>query len=116
LDNIDIVKEITRTFSENRHDQEMLQKYFAPDFEHIANGEQTDLEGYTARLTNYMRDYQGFKVPAWDELFSTDDKVVVSYTLEAKRSDGAQDKIVVMAIWRLRDGRVVELREVDAKM
>jgi limonene-1,2-epoxide hydrolase len=111
MENIEIVKEITTAFAENRHDQAILKKYFAPDFEHIANGQSTDLHGYGERLTTYMTNYKGFKIPTWDELFSTDDKVIASYSIEAERNDGAQEKIVVMAIWRLRDEKVIALRE-----
>ncbi len=115
MDNIEIVKEITTAFAENRHDQATIEKYFASDFEHIANGERTDLRGYGERLANYMANYKSFKIPTWDELFSTDDKVVASYSIEAERNDGAQERIVVMAIWRLRDKKVIALREVEAK-
>jgi hypothetical protein len=115
MDNIEIVKKITTAFAENRHDQAILEKYFAPEFEHIANGEGTDLRGYGERLTSYMTNYRGFKIPTWDELFSTDDKVIASYSIEAERNDGVQEKIVVMAIWRLRDEKVIALREVEAR-
>jgi SnoaL-like domain len=114
MDNIAIVKEITNRFCENTGDAEALRQYFAPGFEHIANGTRSDLSGYAAHLASFGKKYRRFRIPAWDEAFASDDKVVVSYTLEAEKSDGSRDKIAVIGIWRLKDGKVVALREVDA--
>jgi hypothetical protein len=114
MDNIEIVKEITNAFVKNMDDQEILKKYFSPDFVHYANGQATDLKGYSVHLSNYMGMYKTIKLLAWDELFAVDDKVVVSYILESETKEGVSQKAAVMAIWRLKDGKVVSLREVDA--
>jgi hypothetical protein len=114
MDNVAIVKEITNRFCENSGDEEVLRQYFAPGFEHIANGARSDLSGYAAHLSSYGKKYRRFRIPAWDEAFAADDRVVVSYILEAEKSDGSRDRIAVIAIWRLKDGKVVALREVDA--
>jgi SnoaL-like domain len=76
----------------------------------IASGK----EGYAARLAAYGKKYRRYRIPAWDEAFAADDKVVVSYTLVAEKADGPPDTLAVIAIWRLNDGKVVALREVDA--
>jgi ketosteroid isomerase-like protein len=39
----------------------------------------------------------------------------VAYTLEATRKDGGVERIPVMAIWRIQDGKVISLREVDGR-
>jgi hypothetical protein len=114
MNNIEIVKEITNAFVKNLDDQEVLKKYFSPDFVHYANGQATDLKGYSARLSSYMGRYKSVKLSAWDELFAVDDKVVVSYILELETKEGVSQKAAVMAIWRLQEGKVVSLREVDA--
>jgi hypothetical protein len=62
-----------------------------------------------------MLEYKGFRIPNWDELFSAGDKVVTSYTLEGETVTGKQDRSVGIAIWRLANGKVVSLREVDAR-
>jgi ketosteroid isomerase-like protein len=116
MNNTEIVQEITNAFCENRLDQQTLAKYFAQNFEHTANDRRTDLKGYSEHLANYMREYKKFRLRGWDELFSAGDKVIASYTLEAEKDTGGQDQLVVMAIWRLADGKVVSLREVDAKL
>jgi ketosteroid isomerase-like protein len=61
-----------------------------------------------------MRDYISLSTPEWDELFAADDKVVCAYTFEGKRKDGTQERLAVIAIWRIRDGKIVALREVGA--
>ncbi|MGH7461374.1 MAG: hypothetical protein ACREMA_10140, partial [Longimicrobiales bacterium] len=38
MDNVQIVKEITQAFCENRLNEQVLSRYFSPDFEHVANG------------------------------------------------------------------------------
>jgi ketosteroid isomerase-like protein len=114
MDNVAIVKEILSRLCENLQDQEVLRNYFAPQFEHIANGVRSDLSGYGAHLANFAKRYPRVRIPAWDEAFAAEDKVVLAYTLEATKSDGSTDRIPVMMIWRLKDGKVVALREVDA--
>jgi hypothetical protein len=114
MDNTALVKEITNAFCENGNDPAVVQKYFAPNFVHVGNGKRSDLSAYLARLAEYQRRYTRFRIAAWDELFTVDDKVVVSYTLEAEKGAGPPDRMAVMAIWQLKDGKVIALREVDA--
>lgn len=114
MDNVRIVREITDAFAENRIDDRILSRYFAPDFEHVVNGRRTDLRGYSDRLDRYMRDYERFRISDLDEPIAADDKVVTSYTLEGEKRDGETEELAVMAIWRLADGKVKSLHEVDA--
>ena len=39
----------------NKLDQQIIAKYFAPEFEHIGNGSRTNLKGYAEHLAEYMR-------------------------------------------------------------
>lgn len=114
MSNLDLVKEITDAFCSNRLDQEVLSKYFAQDFKHVANGHETDLEGYSKHLAEYGNTFKHFKIPAWDELFESGDKVVASYMLEGETQSGEKQNTAVMAVWRIQDGKVKSLREVDA--
>jgi ketosteroid isomerase-like protein len=116
MSNIDIIKEVTNAFLQNRHDLEILDKYFALDFERIASGQRSNLKGYAAHLADYMSNYVSLNIAAWDELFTADDKVVCAYTFEGKRRDGMQERLAVIAIWRIRDGKIVGLREVGAPL
>ncbi|HEX7048915.1 MAG TPA: hypothetical protein VF188_01785 [Longimicrobiales bacterium] len=50
-------------------------------------------------------------IPARDEPFAVDDKVVGAYTLEAEKRGGGKESTAVMAIRRLADGKVKSLRE-----
>jgi len=111
---MEIVREITDAFAENRMDDRVLSRYFASDFEHVVNGRRSDLRGYSDRLSRYMRDYERFRITDLDEPFAADDKVVTSYTLEGKKRSGETEELAVMAIWRLEDGKVKSLHEVDA--
>ena len=52
--------------------------------------------------------------PEFDELFAVDDRVVVASTLALHRHDGSVERMAVMAIWTVADGKVSALREVDA--
>jgi len=114
LDNVRIVNEITDAFAENRLDDRVLSRYFAQDFEHVANGRRTDLRGYSDHLARYMRDYEHFRISDREEPIAADDKVVTAYTIAGqKRGGGTVDK-AVMAIWRVEDGKVKSLHEVDA--
>ena len=88
MDNVQIVKDITNAFCENKLDDKVLEQYFAKDFEHVVNGRHTDLKGYAEHLADYMREYRRFRIPAWDELFAAGDRVVSSYTLQAERPNG----------------------------
>jgi ketosteroid isomerase-like protein len=114
MSNLDLVKEITDAFCSNHLDREVLSKYFDRDFKHIANGAETDLAGYSAHLAEYGSAYKHFRIPAWEELFESGDKVVTSYMLEGDTASGEKQNTAVMAIWRIKDGKVTSLREVDA--
>ncbi len=115
MSNLDLVKEITAGFENNARDRAALDRYFAPDFVHWANGERSDLQGYAAHLEQYERDYEGFTIPTWDEAFEAGDRVVAAYTLEATAKDGVTERIPVMAIWQIQDGKVTSLREVEGR-
>jgi ketosteroid isomerase-like protein len=115
MSNLDRVKEITESFAREGDDRAVLDRFFAPEFEHWANGRRSDLKGYAAHLAGYRTRYESFRIPAWDELFAADDRVVAAYTLEAKTKGGSVERVPVMAIWRFRDGKVVSLRGVDAR-
>jgi SnoaL-like domain len=91
----------------------VLDKYFAPDFVHWANGRRSDLQGYAARLASYRESYKDFNIPAWDEAFEAGEKVVVAYTLEASKKAGGVERIPVMAVWSVQGGKVTSLREVE---
>lgn len=114
MDNLEIVKKITDAFCENRLDQQILEQYFAPHFKHVANDRQSDLNEYSKRLADYADQYKSFEIPKWNELFAAGDKVVASYTLEGETQTGKKDKLAVMAVWQLANGKVESLREVDA--
>lgn len=114
MNNVEIVKKVTHAFCENRLDQQVLRQYFAPTFKHVANGRQSDLKEYSKRLASYTEGYKSLEIPKWDELFAADDKVVASYTLEAETEAGKKEKLAIMAVWTLANGKVESLREVDA--
>lgn len=80
----------------------------------MVNGRHNDLRGYSDHLARYMRDYQRFRISELDVPFAADDKVVTSYILEAEKRNGETDEMSVMAIWRLANGKVMSLHEVDA--
>src|SRR5690606_1649759 len=93
VDNMEIVREITDAFAENRMDDRVLSRYFASDFEHVVNGRRSDLRGYSDRLSRYMQDYERFRITDLDEPFAADDKVVTSYTLEGKKRSGETEEL-----------------------
>jgi hypothetical protein len=114
MSDVDLVKEITSGFCENTRDAEIIDQYFAADFVHWANGRQGGLGQYASRLERYGEAYGDFTISTWDEAFPTADGVVTAYILAANKRDGGADRFAVMAIWRLREGKVISLREVDA--
>lgn len=115
MNNLETVKKITKAFLVNHQDIQAVNKYFAPNFQHTVNGVTSDVNGYKMHLTKYARKYKNFRVPKWSEALEVGDKVVVAYTLIGERKEGGEDKIAVMAIWQLGEGKVIALREVDAK-
>ena len=116
MNNVDLVKEVIRVFCENKTDQKALDAHFSPDFEHWANGKKGGLKDYARRLAAYGAAYENFKIPTWDEVFAAEDKVVTSYVLEGRKKDGAEDRMAVMAVWHVKDGKIAALHEVDASV
>jgi ketosteroid isomerase-like protein len=113
MSNVELVNDITEQFARNTDDKAVLEKHFAPEFVHWTNGRKGDLRSYAAHLAAYRSAYDRFSIPSWDELFAAEDRVVVAYTLEAKKTDGAVERIPVMAVWTIENGKVTALREVD---
>jgi len=81
---------------------------------HHGNGATSDKTGYLARGREYRKQYASIDRPEFDELFAVDDRVVVACTLGLHRHDGSTERMAVIAIWTVDDGKVTELREVDA--
>jgi ketosteroid isomerase-like protein len=115
MSNADLIKEITTAFSNNRTDQAVIDKNFAPGFRYWSNGKQGDLAGYRAALAEYEKDYDRFTISRWDELFEAHDKVVAAYRLDGAKKSGGNDSMNVMAVWQVKDGKVASLRQVLAK-
>jgi hypothetical protein len=95
-------------------DLDLVESKFSDDFVHHANGATADKAGYLARGREYREQYASIDRPEFDELFGVDDRVVVAYTLSLHRPDGSTERMAVVAIWTVADGKVTALREVDA--
>jgi ketosteroid isomerase-like protein len=95
-------------------DLDLVESTFAEDFVHHGNGVRTDKQGYLTRGREYREQLESIDRRQFDELFAVDDRVVVAYTLNLHHRDGSQERMAVMAIWTVADGRVTALREVDA--
>jgi ketosteroid isomerase-like protein len=95
-------------------DLDLVESTFADDFVHHGNGATSDKAGYLTRGREYRERFDSIDRPQFDELFAVDDRVVVAYTLALHRRDGSTERMAVMAIWTVVDGKVTALREVDA--
>jgi ketosteroid isomerase-like protein len=114
VDAAEFVKDITFKMCDRDFDLDLVGSTFADDFVHHGNGVRTDKQGYLARGREYREQFESIDRPQFDELFTVDDRVVVAYTLNLHRRDGSEERMAVMAIWTVADGRVAALREVDA--
>lgn len=116
MSNADRVREITNRMCDKDFDLELVVEDFSKDFEHHANGRTTDKAGYLQRGREYREAFESIDRPAFDELVEVDNRVIAAYTLTLHRRDGEDQRMAVMAIWTLEDGKVAALREVDAEI
>jgi hypothetical protein len=115
MDNVAYIQEITGRMADRDFDLELVEKDFADDFVHHANGVQADKATYLERGRSYRERYEHIERPDFDVLEPVgDDRVLAAYTLALTESGGRTDRIAVMALWTIRDGKVAALREVDA--
>jgi ketosteroid isomerase-like protein len=114
MDTVEFIKDITYKMCDRDFDLDLVESTYADEFVHEANGARTDKAGYLARGREYRERYESISRPEFDELFAVDGRVVAAYTLELHRHDGASERMAVMAIWTVDDGKVTALREVDA--
>ena len=114
MDTVELVRDITYKMCDRDFDLDLVQETFADDFVHHANGASSDKAAYLARGREYRAAFSSIDRPEFDELFAVGDRVVTAYTLQLHRREGGTDRLAVMAIWTLADGRVTALREVDA--
>jgi hypothetical protein len=114
MSTVDFIRDITYKMCDRDFDLDLVESTFADDFVHHGNGATTDKAGYLARGQEYREQFASIDRPQFDELFAIDDRVVVAYTLALQRRDGSTERMAVMAIWTVVDGKVTALREVDA--
>jgi hypothetical protein len=114
VDPVEFIRDITLKMCDHDFDLDLVESTYTDDFVHQANGGTTDKAGYLARGREYREQYASIDRPEFDELFAVDDRVVAAYTLTLHRHDGAAERMAVMAIWTVADGKVTALREVDA--
>ena len=114
MDAVEFIRDITYKMCDRDFDLGLVESTFSDDFVHHANGATTDKAGYLARGREYREQFADIDRPEFDELFAVDARVVVAYTLTLHRRDGATERMAVMAIWTVADGKVTALREVDA--
>jgi ketosteroid isomerase-like protein len=114
MDPVEFIRDITYKMCDRDFDLDLVESTFADDFVHHGNGATTDKAGYLARGREYREQFASIDRPEFDELLAIDDRVFVAYTLRLHRRDGGTERMAVMAIWTVADGKVTALREVDA--
>jgi ketosteroid isomerase-like protein len=114
VDATEFIRDVTFKMCDRDFDLDLVESTFADDFVHHGNGATTDKAGYLARGREYRAQYSSIDRPEFDELLAVDDRVVAAYTLNLHRQDGSSERMAVMAIWTVDDGKVTALREVDA--
>jgi hypothetical protein len=114
MDTVEFIRDVTYKMCDRDFDLDLVESTFADDFVHHGNGATTDKAGYLSRGREYRDQYASIDRPEFDELFAIDDRVVVAYTLALHRNDGSTERMAVMAVWTVVDGKVTALREVDA--
>jgi ketosteroid isomerase-like protein len=114
VDTVEFIRDVTYKMCDRDFDLDLVESTFADDFVHHGNGATTDKAGYLSPGREYRDQYASIDRPEFDELFAIDDRVVVAYTLALHRNDGSTERMAVMAVWTVVDGKVTALREVDA--
>jgi ketosteroid isomerase-like protein len=114
MDNVEYVRDITDRMADRDFDLDLVQREFADDFVHHANGVTADKATYLRRGQAYRERYVRIDRPTFDELVAVGaDRVLAAYTLQLTEHGGQTDRVAVMALWTIRDGKVAALREVD---
>jgi len=114
MDAVEFIRDITNKMCDRDFDLDLVESTFTDDFVHHGNGATRDKAGYLAHGREYREQFASIDRPQFDELFAVDERVVVAYTLALHRRDGTTERMAVMAIWTVVDGKVTALREVDA--
>jgi ketosteroid isomerase-like protein len=114
MDRVEFIRDVTYKMCDRDFDLDLVESTFADDFVHHGNGATSDKAGYLTRGREYREQFESIDRLQFDELFAVDDRVVVAYTLALHRRDGSTERMAVMAIWTVVDGKVTALREVDA--
>ena len=111
----DDVQEITYRMCDHDFDIDLVESRFDDAFIHHANGAKSDKAGYIARGREYRAQFESIERPVFYELVELDGgRVLVAYTLTLHRTDGDTQRMAVMAVWTLTNGKVTALREIDA--
>lgn len=89
-----------------------LAKFLAANFKLFSNGEVLckDLESYLERITTLRSKYAHFDIvgPLQEPLFCEDNKILVQYELDLRTRDAKQERVYIMAVATLEDGKVTQ--------
>jgi ketosteroid isomerase-like protein len=114
VDTVEFIRDVTNKMCDRDFDLDLVESTFADDFVQYGNGARSDKAGYLAHGREYREQFETIDRPQFDELSAVDDRVVVAYTLTLHRRGGSTERMAVMAVWTVADGKVSALREVDA--
>ncbi|MDP1724590.1 MAG: nuclear transport factor 2 family protein [Alphaproteobacteria bacterium] len=107
----DIVKNCFRDIIQaEKWDKPTYDKYFSEDYVQIADGKTLNYTQSQEHVKTLKRDYKSIKI-VFHEIVTENNKVATRHTGHVIKNDNSQIEVDVMAIFEIKDGKIIACRE-----
>ena len=106
----DFLERVFRNMLDPTLEASALGHFFSSSYVQVANGERLDYQGFIDHAQAVKRSLATAKVN-FERIVVDGDQIADIHVLDATKKDGSALKMKVLAFYKLRDGKIVEVDE-----
>ena len=106
----DFLERVFRNMLDPTLEASALADFFSSSYVQVANGERLDYQGFINHAQAVKRSLATAKVN-FERIVVDGDQIADIHVLDATKKDGSALKMKVLAFYKLRDGKIVEVDE-----
>ena len=106
----DFLERVFRNMLDPTLEASALGDFFSSSYVQVANGERLDYQGFINHAQAVKRSLATAKVN-FERIVVDGDQIADIHVLDATKKDGSALKMKVLAFYKLRDGKIVEVDE-----
>ena len=106
----DFLERVFRNMLDPALEASAMGEFFSSSYIQVANGERLDYQGFINHAQAVKRSLATAKVN-FERIVVDGDQIADIHVLDATKKDGSALKMKVLAFYKLRDGKIVEVDE-----